>query len=1438
MMRRPAARRARMRRAAAWLALASIAALLVLPAAAFAESLLVSDYEVPSEAAPGDDHSEGWYVTDENVLGEPIFNAGAARGADGTNDLDWAGSMEVDARVVGRGYRADQSFTPFTSFEDFAARSTQVSPTEDYLYRAQTDPSLRSWSGAQKTTLGGLEAYVNRASVRIEYAEGVGDAEYGETWVYWIPAGDDSGILVRAHASVWWDESVPWTSGEHYGSQLDPLVAEVEGVLASLRFHPIDGASAGAGAPASGGSTSPWRTVAGGAAAVAAAAVALAGAMASARTKTGAEEPPPDQPVGYILQLSGRSLQVSAEHSATFTAQAFRVLANGSYQPASDAAITLRPPAGVSVQPQTAYGTLQTIVWQTGTIAAGSAITVEAQSPLGMTTASVGVAAAGESRIVTRIEPAGTLALRTQGDHSITLIAAVELLGADATDPVLDPASVRATIDFAEDSEWLEISEAIDYEDGRAITVMASQPDPTSPVQPPESATIRVTAQLGQRPLSELVAIPLAGLPEMDAKPDEVSFAAESGSVADVAITIKNAGDTPWRFDTLWREGSRAIATPSIEPTGPSAATLTLTEDGGDNLDPSHPQTASTLVVVATADGYDELRRHVDVIVTQEGIFIDRTNVDPATGAFPLAADGSARPTAIDLRVFVRDPATGEIAPDISLAQQATLEIGGQEETSGHAGLKAGGLTVEPAGVRQLNIPSATFDVSLERKLPTAGEPVPAALLASVPGLDADRFSALVPLRLLGVDMEPYSEAWEVERDNCLDIIRSYVPFEHQDRLYTLVAERSRTMGAEGLFYMRQQIWSFAHDQIMKEKHEHLDAAWWYEKIEDTLEWVSWCGDIALGVISGTAVGVVGSIALGMLKPLLVSAMEVWLAGGSLEDWLLAQTSTLTGVLEGSLTDPDFLTKLSGEKKAIGWALFIAYYFAKELYNDPNMSVTNAAKNVARQLRDEGLVRFLQMIAGMKGITPKIPDVDTGTPKTTGGDAGTPKTAAPDAGVPKAATPDAPTAKTPATPDAPQAKTPDANQAAPDAPRAKTPDAASEAPAAKTPAGEADAPATEPKPDAPEADGAPVKPEPDAETAPRDADNAEPVKAADADAKPEQTPEKTPAEPVAEKAPDTDPRKSHADPKARAEAIAEDLKRRTGVFGEVDPSTVERIMRDPDAMRELRKSHPDLWKKVTAARAKIYESHDAKLKSWIEQNVPEAKGREVEIRNVGTPDGVDRDYRAGYVVTDPATGNQRFIELKKESWVPESQRIFAGETGGPTDSAGASRWAKDHQQLGTDQYHAEASVDMADQATVFNEATGEWEKTQVRPNIDLVKEGRSTLLDPEGYGKTYETKVAEAYHEGNMLDAYTQAGKATHSLEGVRDGYDMQGYEVKDLPPRIREGMSAVDDVNSGRITPAEAEARLKTAGYSGGLPDFMEKISGQFAGFKWARKQ
>jgi hypothetical protein len=1348
-MTRLSLRPARLRRLAAWITLLAIAATLLLPVAAFAESLLVSDYKVPNEAAAGDDHSDGWYVIDESPVAnysEPMFHARSLRGADGFNGLDWSAVGEVDARVIGRGYRSDERYTPFTSFEDFAARSSQILPSEDYLFRAYDDPSLRIWTGAQRTTLGGLDGYVNRSTVRLEYEDGVGDAEYGDSWVYWVPAGSDSGILVTAYSAVTWSEDPGRTSGEHYGYQLDPMTAEVESVLASLKFHPLDGTSAGAATPDTGdGDPSPWRTVTGGIAAVAAAAIALAGAAASARTKSGAEEPAPDQPVGYVLQLSTGRLTVSESHSAAFSAQAHQVLANGSFRPASDAAIVLHLPSGVSVQPQTAYGTLSTVAWQTGDVATGSAIRVEATSALGSTSASIPVEVAGISRIVTRTEPAG-VPLRTQGEDSLTLVAAVELLGADLS---ADAATVRASIEFAEDSEWLEISLPVDYEDGRAVTVVASQPDPTSVVQPPESASVRVSAQIGERVLSELITIPLARLPEIDARPDSVTLAADSGVSAEVSVWIENAGNTTWSFETEWREGARLLATPDIVSTGPTTATLTITESAGDRIDPSRPQNASTLVVIASAESFEPIRREVQVIVTQEGLFVDRANIDPSTGAFALRADGSATPVDIDLRVFVRDEATGEIAPDISLAQTAVLEPGGGEGTAGHAGLRAGLLGVTPAGVRPANVPSATFRVAIERELPTGPEPLSATLRASVPGRDETRFAALVPVRLLGVNTEPFSDAWQIELDGCRNVIGTFVPAEHRERLFALVNERSLTMGAEGLFQMRKTLWSFAHDQLMLEKHEHLDAAWWNEQIEGTLDWISWCGDIALGVASGAYLGVVGSVAIGMLKPLLVSAMETWQRGGSLEDWLAAQAGMLTGVAEGALTDPDFLTKLSGDKKAIGWALFIAYYFAKELYNDPQLSVTNAMKNVGRQLRDEGLIRFLQKIAGMKGGAV--------------GDAVKPKAGADGA---KPAGPD-----TAAKPKA----SPDATKPAADAPPKK--------------------------PDGPDKT-APEKPAPDAD---------KPA------AKPKKPPKGSPAD--------------------RAASMATDLAAKTADGGKVDRATVERILRDPDAMRELKKTRPDLWKKMHETRAEIYEGHDRKLEQWVAENVPEAEGRKIEVESFGTPDGVDRDYRVGYVTTDPVTGQRSFIELKKEKWAAESHRIFAQETGGPTDPKGAAKWAKDHQQLATDQYHGEASVDMADQRMVRNEKTGKWEKSQVTPNVDLVKAGKATLLDPDGLGKTYETKVAESYHEGNVLDAYKQADKAVHSLEGVGDGYAKQGYGVKDPPPKIKAGMDAIKDVQSGKLTPEAAEARLKDLDYSGGLPDFMEKVSGQFASFKWARK-
>lgn len=1367
-------------RAAAAAALALF--VLLVPATASADENVVTDHALPA----------GWTVTREEV---DRFRAEGGYGFEASDmpDVDWMGEAAVSVNL-----RAPESEGFYASFEDFAARSDdhtvfvndgyELVPGTTDEWREHGHDEPYTWTGAQRTTLGGLDAWSN-----IGLWQSTGVLWTASVYSYWIPL-ESGGIEVSGWHQTLGSETPPGMS--------DTIRNDLESVIASLRFN-VDGAAAAAPAvpPAAGeeGTDEPWRTVTGGAAAVTAAGVALASARARGRAERGEEEPPPDQPVGYVLQLSTNRLTVSDAHGAPLTVQAFDVFPNGAVRPSAGAVITLNPPAGTVAQPATGTGTLTTTISQIGEVALGSAVGIEARAALGGTAASVAVAVAGISRIVARLEPATPLHMGGRA----TLAATVELLGADAEDPTLDRAAVQRSLAFEASSEWAELSAPTPWGDGAAVAVVVGQPDPTRHQAPPESVPVRVTAQVGEKRLTETVQVALAAPPEIDARPDTVTLAAESGASAEVSVWISNSTGTAWHFDTEWREGSRLLATPDIVATGSATATLTLTESAED-LDPGRRQTSATLVVVATADGFETLKREITVIVEREGLFVSRTNVDPSTNAFLVRADGSAVPTEFDLRVYVRDPATDEIVPDIALAQQVEFEPGGEETSVGHAGLRAGGFQVTPAGVRPGNNPSAIFRIHLPNTLPTGSDLMTASLRASVPGYGESAFTAGVPLRLRGVDMEPFSAEWERELQGCRLVIDEFVPLEYRENLRALLNERSLTMGAEGLFVMREQLWTFAHNQIVKERHEHLDEAWWIEQIEGTFEWISWCGDIAMGVASGSYVGVIGMSALGMLKPLLVSAMTTWVNGGSLEDWLSGQATALVGIAEGALTDPDVLMKLTGEKKALAWALFIAYYFAKELYNDPQLSVTNAMKRVGAQLRDEGLVRFLQYIVGMKGVSRK-PTADAPTAKPDG------PAAKPDGPPPPPPRPraDAPAAK----PDGPAAR-PDAPAAKPDAPAAKPePDSPGVKPEPNAPAAKPDVPAA--KPDGPDS-------KPDAPTAKPDAPAAKP--------------DAPPAKPEGDVPPPEVPPVRDGSPRGRAESMARQLAAETADGGKVSKGTVERILRDPDAMRELKKARPDLWKEFHETRQQIYDGHDRRLVEWIEGNVPEARGRRVEIESFGTKDGVDRDYRAGYVVTD-AQGNRRFIELKKEAWAQKSMEIFAEETGGPADGQGARDWAKEHQQLATDMYHGEASVDMADQATVWNEATRSWEKTQVTPNVIMVENGHSTLLDPDGLGKTYETKVAESYYQGNVLDAYRQADKSLHTLECCREGYAMQGYGIKELPPKVQAGMDAIKDVQSGWLTPEQADARMRELDYTGGLPDFMERISGQFAAFKWVRK-
>ena len=459
--------------------------------------------------------------------------------------------------------------------------------------------------------------------------------------------------------------------------------------------------------------------------------------------------------------------------------------------------------------------------------------------------------------------------------------------------------------------------------------------------------------------------------------------------------------------------------------------------------------------------------------------------------------------------------------------------------------------------------------------------------------------------------------------------------------------------------------------------------------------------------------------------------MEVWVAGGSVSDWAYGQVAVFAGAVEGAATDIDAINKLAGDK-ALAWAVFISYTFVRELMSDPDLSVTEAMKRIAQQMRDEGLIQFLRFAAAKGGVKP----------------------------------------------------------------------GATKPPADKKPTGK---------------------------------DAEKPAKPGDKDADGKKKPD--------EKEPPRGDHKAPVDSRA-IKQLAERVKYRNGK-PYADPRDVLAVMRDPEATRSLKNSSdPAIREAFENTRQEIYAEHDRKLKSFVESQ-PGMEGKKIIVAEVRTPGkeagfNTDRDFRVLIETTDPTTGKTVYVEVPTKKWVGESSKIFAGETGGPADPAGAKKWAEDHQQLGTDKWHAEAAPDMSDQ-TFVKDADGNVVATQSEPRIAAVKDGRGTLINPESLGDVYEHKVNEQLNNNHPGEAFAQASKAVRDLNEIRAGYEKQDYDVGNLSEKFKNGMNIVTDAGTkGFDSPAAvaaADQALKDAGFEGGLRGFMGALSSQVESLKYAKK-
>lgn len=1225
---------------------------------------------------------------------------------------------------------------------------------------------------------------------------------------YWLDIGGGEWVFIQASAGSLKQCDQRFPPDDYVRA----YVREIEGILSGLRFTVNRKPSTTVDLPENSPETgTPWVTVIGTIAAGGAAVTAAAAGVAlEARNRKKAKDrkdkkekkrEEDDEAAGYILQVSQDQITLSENQPAGLQAVVWEVDLQGRTKRAQNAMLEIEAPvnaAYLTISPRQAQGTLDASLSLTNKpTAPGLQLTVRGSVSGTSSSAQITLEFADETKIEIETDD-NRRSLRADGKDGLYVYARV------AVEEETDPEALKAAQDSLEfkiegaGKDWVDASPTQEMDDWKAVYLRASNPDALRPnIPPPAAVDVKVNAEYKGQKYTNKVVINLLGAPVLKISENYAAFLLGQSETTELKVWIEPPDDQPWVFDYMLMEKSSLVGVhfqdeEELEsPAYPGAQKkLVITESGGfaeeKTTAPNGLYASDTLRVFAELDDL-KIHNDVDVCIFQEGLFIDPIGRSP-DGAYHLKADGKKTPKIIDFRLLVWDTETRQLTAEKEKSLELSFALLDENEKTIHM-MEVAQLQTRSAGMRPSNLPSEMYRFWIEKELPSDGE-VLKVLMQAYSDLETVNFR-------LGVEslaMPHYLPRDELAR--CQHILDKHVPPESKAKLQEILDKKSITIGPEGLFEFRKQLWNTTQMIIQGEGGQgyHAEAVW-ANRIVGTLEWAKWAGDHCFTFLVFKYLGPTGSLYAPFVKELLIDFLSAcinegktpaeWLQGylDQIQDLLsdiprLLDAMAKEGWEEGkkrgwqylkqALENRNVEIRVGGVYRIVlpGWVVYKLIWamssFATYVYYGKK-SIFEAARMTIWDVSDETIGDYLMELGMKKGdqnITKVFRDELSGKDSIA---------------------------------------TKNFNTAWKDIK------------AAAGESGRIDAPA-HPKGSS----------ESELDRIKRNFEAARKKIGADSEA---------------------------------AKKIKQGAKVVNGKLY-ADRDDVLELMRDPVKVRSLKDAPRDVQEAFENTRNKFYAEHDAKLTRWVKNNVPEAKNAKVIVDKFRTPGkgghslGTDNDYRVcvEYVTPD---GKKMRIEIDQRKWDNESYRIFSEITGGPGDYKGSREWANGLQQLGTDRFNTEASPDFSDQATVFVNEKG-WvvnpatykgkviqQKIQVKPNIISVKEGKALLKDPDYLGKMYNNKVGDALHKGSKGDAYVQASKGVETLNGVRKGYAAQGYKITPLSPEMEKGMRAVEIAAKNFNNPdalAWADSYLSENGL-GGLTSFTEKMASQFDAFKLAVK-
>lgn len=578
----------------------------------------------------------------------------------------------------------------------------------------------------------------------------------------------------------------------------------------------------------------------------------------------------------------------------------------------------------------------------------------------------VKIKAGGEVRIVYRTEPAKVRSLRPDINRLVALYAQV----LDENDQPWDDLSKK--ILFTPIGDWVEISEKIWSDDGWAgINIGATNPNPISasshpPAQVEVEMLVEEEENVNER-LEESFFLQLLDC-YLESETHHCSLPIRKDPVeVKFKVWIENAGEEKdWKFNGIYRIGvdieDEPLSEVFIEQETETEALVTL-RGPILQLKEGQRQLSKNLVISAVQEEEKPIESHITVTASQVGLYLHR-GVN-SQNEMMLTAD-KPRKERMEIGLFRYNPQTKEIVADEAGLSNLQIELLSEERE-----IKNLITVLQPEFARDQNIhvsPYACYFLTTAEEIPGYGETYDIKYRFSVPSgeeEDPELFVQEVTLKVKTNNVGKKLKTWDEAYAECQYMIKNYVPHSHaQEKLTNLLETRKEFLDTEGLVEFRNQIGAIGARLILADGAEgYKDVDKWATRIETTLEWAQWAGDICYTVLVGYYLKGPAAVAAGMLKPEIIDAINFFIyeREKGLQVYIDRQIDKIvpyfTSTLKGRLLSIDNIEKVVGKNQAICWTVYITCQFLAQLYQTKSM--IEAAKNTGREIRDELLVQFL-----------------------------------------------------------------------------------------------------------------------------------------------------------------------------------------------------------------------------------------------------------------------------------------------------------------------------------------------------------------------------------------------------------------------------------------------------------------------------------------------